>query len=702
MTHYFITVVIMSFVHHHTLKKIIAATFCVSALMTSVPVSAQNGGLSAILSPKSQKFLPVHQAFKVDVRTDGNEVVAVFKITPNHYIYRDKLSLNLPDGVQASDWKFDNTPVMIDDPTFGRVAVFEEDVVARATLTGVADNAPASLRWQGCAKAGLCYPPETSRFHVSLNTQPNTKSDTKQDNKPNTKSEQSKQNATADSSVVKSIASKANQGGSNAGTQAQNNLQNNLPNNPNSSQNTPKENTLSVPSLTDGQPDNVVTPVVESVLADSAVATDDGMAHANQRVYPLDHQLAASDPFGIHNQPMLAVGLLFLAGLLLALTPCVYPMIPILTNIVARQNDQANKKGWVLSVAYGVGVAMAYGLLGALVAWFGQAFHFVNYLQNPPVLIGCAVLFGLLALYMFDVVKVGLPASVRDRLQAVSHSADGRLGSVSGSFLVGALSALVVSPCVSAPMAGALVAISTSGSVLLGFFALFALGLGLSLPLMLIGTMQGKFMPKAGAWMVRVKEFCGLLLLMVAVMLIERVFVSPVVLVLWALWFGVVAVWLWHIQRLPATALSLLAAIWAGCLMIGAGAGASDVWRPLSIFKQSSDQASALPDRHIRTMAELDLILSSHEKVLIDVTADWCIECRIMERELFTNRPVGMSGVQVVKFDITQMSDDGRELLARYQLFGPPALILYKQGKLSHVLLGQTNRSDFEKVLADF
>lgn len=694
MTHYFITVVIMSFVHH-TLKKIIAATFCVSALMTSVPVSAQNGGLSAILSPKSQKFLPVHQAFAVDVRTDGNEVVAAFKITPNHYIYRDKLSLNLPDGVQASDWKFDNTPVMIDDPTFGRVAVFEEDVVARATLTGVADNALASLRWQGCAKAGLCYPPETSRFHVSLTNakQDSTKSNTKQTEAPNVALPKKPAALPQQPSEKVDLTVKTAKITQAQSAQSERDVAM-------SSQNPSKDMTMNAQSLTDKPLDNVVTPI--SMNAEIQPDASDGDLAVVGRSYALDHQLTVSDPFGIHSQPLLAVGLLFLAGLLLALTPCVYPMIPILTNIVARQNDQANKKGWVLSVAYGVGVAMAYGLLGALVAWFGQAFHFVNYLQNPLVLIGCAVLFGLLALYMFDVVKVGLPASVRDRLQVASRSADGRLGSVSGSFLVGALSALVVSPCVSAPMAGALVAISTSGSVLLGFFALFALGLGLSLPLMLIGTMQGKFMPKAGAWMVRVKEFCGLLLLMVAVMLIERVFVSPLVLVLWALWFAVVAVWAWRIQRLPTSALSLLAVIWTGCLMIGASAGASDAWRPLSIFKQSSAQTPVLPDRHIKTMAELDLILSSHEKVLIDVTADWCIECRIMERELFTNRPVGMSGVQVVKFDITQMSDDGRELLARYQLFGPPALILYKEGKLSHVLLGQTNRSDFEKVLADF
>lgn len=694
MTHYFITVVIMSFVHHHTLKKIIAATFCVSALMTSVPTFAQNGGLSAILSQKSQKFLPVHQAFAVDVRVEGDEVVAVFKITPNHYIYRDKLSLKLPDGVQASGWQFDNVPVMIDDPTFGRVAVFEEDVVARATLTGVADNAPASLRWQGCAKAGLCYPPETSRFHVSLTNakQDSTKSNTKKTEAPSVASSSKSSTLPQQPSETADLTVKTAKITQTQPAQSERDVAM-------SSQSPSKDTTSTVQSSADEQPDNIVTPVLTNT--EILPATSDDVV-AGGRSYALDHQLTASDPFGIHNQPMLAVGLLFLAGLLLALTPCVYPMIPILTNIVARQNDQANKKGWVLSVAYGVGVAMAYGLLGALVAWFGQAFHFVNYLQNPPVLIGCAVLFGLLALYMFDVVKVGLPASVRDRLQVASRSADGRLGSVSGSFLVGALSALVVSPCVSAPMAGALVAISTSGSALLGFFALFALGLGLSLPLMLIGAMQGKFIPKAGAWMVRVKEFCGLLLLMVAVMLIERVFVSPLVLVLWALWFGVLAVWLWRIQRLPTSALSLLAVIWTGCLMIGASAGASDAWRPLSIFKQSSAQKPALPDRHIRTMAELDLILSSHEKVLIDVTADWCIECRIMERELFTNRPVGMSGVQVVKFDITQMSDDGRELLARYQLFGPPALILYKEGKLSHVLLGQTNRSDFEKVLADF
>ena len=383
----------------------------------------------------------------------------------------------------------------------------------------------------------------------------------------------------------------------------------------------------------------------------------------------------------------------------MAFTPCVYPMIPIVANIVARQKTIDSKKTFALSASYGVGVATAYGLLGALIAWLGRTVNILGYLQNPIVLIAFAVLFALLALYMFDVLKISLPSAIRDKLQAKSQAADDKLGSIGGSFLAGGLSALVVSPCVSAPMAGALAAVSVSDSVLFGFFALFMLGIGLSLPLMLMGAAQGKWMPKAGVWMARVKEFCGLLLLAVSLLLIERVFVSSVVLVLWAVWFIIVSVWLWRLAKMLARMLAIAGFIWAACLVAGASMGVTDAWRPLSAMKASTVVHA---DKHITTTDELDAILASHDKVLIDLTADWCVECRIMERELFTDRPEALNDVQVVKFDITEVTDDGRALLDRYQLMGPPALIFYQQGKLHTIMLGQTKRSEFETALANF
>lgn len=680
---------------HSALVKSAICALMVCTLATPATSIAQSGGLAALFGQQSQKFLPVHEAFDVKVRVDGQEVVAVFKVTPEHYIYRDKLALKLPSGVQASKWQFDKTPTTIDDPTFGRVAVFEEDVVARATLSGVGSETAASLRWQGCAKAGLCYPPETSRFELNAQNLSNGSPNGSSNDTP--KQEQAKQPSVAikQESSNQPITSKPKA-------------------DPVISPTANPDNAKSIAEESDAPPAvNIVQPVppqVDKADDKSGVTTvsDEQMSDGTTPIPPtqrheLNHTLEqAYDPFGIRDNPVLAVGLLFLAGLLLSLTPCVYPMIPIVANIVARQNTLDTKKGLLLSSAYGLGVATSYGLLGAVIAWFGRAMNVVGYLQNPVVLIGFAILFAVLALYMFDAIKVGLPTVIRDRLQGISQMADDRLGRVGGSFLVGMLSALVVSPCVSAPMAGALAAVSVSGSVLFGFLALFALGVGLSVPLVLIGMAQGRFMPKAGGWMLRVKELCGLLLLAVAVSMVERVFASVWVLVLWAVWFAMAGVWLWRLGVWVCRAVALLVFLWVGCLMVGVGTGSVDAWRPLDKLTTQSVEKGDYPDIHITTIGELDEILASRDKVIIDVTADWCIECRIMERELFTQRPDGMARVQLVKFDITEVSDDSRALLARYQLMGPPALLMYQDGKLTNVLLGQTKRSDFESALQRF
>ncbi|MGP4907247.1 cytochrome c biogenesis protein CcdA, partial [Psychrobacter faecalis] len=252
-----------------------------------------------------------------------------------------------------------------------------------------------------------------------------------------------------------------------------------------------------------------------------------------------------SDPFGLASHPWLALVLLFLAGLGLALTPCVLPMLPIVANIVAREDNPTVKRGVILTTSYAIGVAIAYGILGAVIAVFGESLGIIGWLQNPIILIGFAIVFVLLALYMLGVFSIRLPRFISSKMQGLSQAGDSKLGSTGGSLIAGFLSALVVSPCVSAPLFGALLAVSTIGSPLLGFAALFMLGFGLSAPLILIGATQGKIMPKAGEWMNWVKQGFALLLFAVALLLIERVFISPVMLMVWALWFMVVAMWAW-------------------------------------------------------------------------------------------------------------------------------------------------------------
>ncbi|MDO5050317.1 MAG: protein-disulfide reductase DsbD family protein [Moraxella equi] len=703
----------------------LALALPMSAMALSADTAKSDGTLSGLFAHQSKsKFLPVHQAFNVSASQQGDTLAVTFGVTPEHYVYKDKIKLTLPDGVSMGAWSFNKPHTMIEDPEFGRVAVFEEDVVATVKLTAAANvTAPISIRWQGCAKAGLCYPPETLKTTINLTG--NAKKN------PDTPSSQT------------TVANKANQSGKSTpkddmGLGLDNQLNDNLDLGKTSptteltqlSQAGMSQDGVGVPVTQNTAPDQTLSaptsPLVTPVFGDeqgnaltgesndemggglgnesSANMASSPNAQTSTSVADTSHQAVSSqsDPFGINKNPALAVLLLFLAGLLLSFTPCVYPMIPIVANIVAHNKSHTALKGFALSGSYGLGVATAYGVLGGLIAWFGQAVGVLGLLQNPYVLGVFAIIFALLALYMFDIIKITLPSGVRDMLHRKSQSADDKLGSVGGSFVAGALSALVVSPCVSAPMAGALTAVSASGSVPFGFIALFSLGLGLSIPLMFIGLAQGKFMPKAGEWMNRVKEFCGLLLLAVSLSLLERLLFSPVMLIIWAVWFAMTAVWLFRMKNLASHAFALVGALWAVCLVVGASMGANDPWRPLAKLGATATVAESKADIKISSLSELDPILARHEKVLVDVTADWCVECRIMERTLFTNRPVALSDYQVVKLDITETNDDSRAVLARYGLFGPPALLIYKQGQLQTMLLGETKRVDFETALVQF
>lgn len=725
------------FFHHKVFYHKLASALMAVSLLASSPIYAQDSGnasgLAGLFGKTSQKnFLPVNQAFQVNISQNGQELIAKFTITPKHYIYQDKIVAQMPDGATISDWQFSIAPTMIDDPEFGRVAVFTQDVVAKATISTQKDlnHVPVSVKWQGCAEAGLCYPPEITKTNLTIKHTNQTPA------KTDIKNIETQDVVTAPSQTVSKLPVQL------VPTQATNaNDETVLPDDSftqnNDLQNKASINGMSSAPLINTQPtqegdDNnnqADIDVAEQINAqdlnsDGGAQIDEAQlsmkeqlqsqtevqntTNTNTPLNSINHNLPQdSDPFGIHKNPILALVLLFFAGLLLAFTPCVYPMIPIVANIVARQKNTSSVKGFMLSASYGVGVATAYGALGALVAGLGRAVGILGYLQNSYVLGGFAIIFVILALAMFDVLKLSLPAAITNALSQKSQLADGKLGSIGGSFMVGALSALVVSPCVSLPMAGALTAVSTSGSVGLGFFALFVFGVGLSLPLMALGAVQGKLMPRAGQWMQEVKNFCALLLLAVSVSLIERITHSSAVLALWAFWFALLCVWLYRQKVLPALALSLISGVWVFCLMIGVATGQTDPWRPLGYLNasttlQNGASKSENTDITVTNLAQLDEVLSKNKQVLVDITADWCIECKIMEKTLFTNRPEQLSKFQVVKVDISQNTADSKAVLARYQLFGPPALLIYQNGELKTVLLGEVKRPDFEKALVQF
>ena len=687
-------------------------TALVATGVSATSMSTQAAGLGDLFGNKSAaqpKFLSVDQAFQVSTSSkpanNGTRLAINFDITPEHYVYKDKIKLTLPAGVTAAPFTFSQKPVSIDDPTFGRVPVFDQtNMVASTILTNSngksLDNAAVTIGWQGCAKAGLCYPPE------KINTTVNIAAATSQAaaNSASTSATNSATNdSVADSAQLSTSATDAN----NAAVEQ----------NPSDDEvidyalldDEALEAELGASNTISGADEEVIggnvtsEPTNNGAAINNAAATDKNTVTGNNAV--------DSDPFGLASHPWLALVLLFLAGLGLALTPCVLPMLPIVANIVAREDNPTVKRGVILTSSYAIGVATAYGILGAVIAVFGESLGIIGWLQNPIILISFAIVFVLLALYMLGVFSIRLPSFISRKMQGLSQAGDSKLGSTGGSLIAGFLSALVVSPCVSAPLFGALLAVSTIGSPLLGFAALFMLGFGLSAPLILIGATQGKIMPKAGEWMNWVKQGFALLLFAVALLLIERVFISPVMLMVWALWFMVVAMWAWSWLgkgRMLTQALGLIAGIWAACLIIGAALGNDDSLHPLAslsaapMMQTTSGQPLAnnnATDEHITTLAELDTIIAANPKVIVDLTADWCVECRIMDKNLFHNRPAQMQDWQLVRLDITETTADSKAILARYKLFGPPALLYYQDGQLTNQQVGEIGRSEFEQTL---
>lgn len=657
------------------MNKLLAAFLCCGTLMTGVAHvhAAPPLAIASFAKKPKTQFLPVNQAFGIDSSVENGILTLSMRVTPEHYLYKDKLKLKLADGQVLDNLNFSQAPTTVDDPEFGQVAVFERDVVATIDLKGA--SGAATLTWQGCAKAGLCYPPQKKAIDLgeATTTPVSANTNTNASDSANVKAQDSaKPNKEASAPVAQTTAKQEN-----VAQVGQDNT---------------AEESGTVEDFTAEQsvqePDQAPNAPVEAklvVIPNGQVAT---------ATYDLNHTLTSTDPFGIAERPIFAVFLLFLAGLVLAFTPCIYPMIPIVASIVANGKPTA-KRGFVLTASYGLGVATSYGLLGAFAAWFGRELGILLWLQNPYVLIGFALVFVLLALQMLGVVNLRLPAALSNRLQQGAGRADRFFGSVHGSFIAGTLSALVVSPCVSAPLAGALGAVAVSGNVAFGFLALFCLGLGLSVPLVAVGTTQGRFMPKAGAWMVAVKQLGGLLLLAVALLLVNRVVVASFMLLVWSAWFVALAVFLWRLGKGWAKIVALLAGVWAACLVVGFALGAKNPWQPL----HSTSSTNAAAAIKVTTLQELDQILATTPNVLVDVTADWCIECKIMDVNLFQDPPAELAPWQVVKVDISDSTDDAQAVLVRYQLFGPPTLLYYQNGQLVAQQLGEVARADFVEQL---
>jgi thiol:disulfide interchange protein DsbD len=595
----------------------IRSFLCLLAL--ALPGAAAAQGLLGPTSNEDQ-FLPVDQAFVFSAVADGGDRVLVdWQIAPGYYLYRHRTSaktgtpgftlgeIAMPDGKKKTD------------EFFGDVEVYYGILSATVPVTRPegASAFEIAVTYQGCADAGLCYPPVTKTVAIEL----------------------------------------------------------------------PPPGT---PSPTQSAP----------------------MVSEQDRLSSL-----------ISGGSLLAVMASFFGfGLLLAFTPCVLPMIPILSGIIAGQGESATpRRSFLLSVTYVLGMALTYTIAGAAFAAAGQQAQ--AFFQQPWIIIAFAALFVALALAMFGLFDLRIPAALETRLAGISGRQ--KSGSFAGTAVMGALSALVVTACVAPPMVAALAVIGQTGDVLRGALALFAMAIGMGAPLLLVGVAGGRFLPHAGLWMTTVKALFGVLFLAVAVWMLERILPGSLTLALWALLVIVAGYYFGGFGhsaggsggRLVAKGFGLAAIVWGVIMMLGAASGGHDPLQPLrgaalpGLAGDATASVESLPFRKVASVEELDRELQAAQAAgkpaMLDFYADWCVSCKEMEKYTFSVPEVqqDLAGFVLLKADVTANSEADQALFRRFGVYGPPTTAffgLHGRECRAFRLVGFVKAEDFRAHLARF
>ncbi|MDD1626491.1 MAG: protein-disulfide reductase DsbD [Methylococcaceae bacterium] len=417
-------------------------------------------------------------------------------------------------------------------------------------------------------------------------------------------------------------------------------------------------------------------------------------------------------------QDSLAMTLLsfFGFGLLLSMTPCIFPMIPILSGIiVGHGNHITTARAFFLSLSYVVASAFTYTVFGILAALFGS--NLQTTFQQPWIVGLFSAIFVLLSLSMFGFYDLELPNSLKAKLH--NSSEKHRDGSLWGAAIMGALSSLIVGPCVAAPLAGALIFIGQSGSALLGGSALFAMGLGMGVPLLLLGASAGKLLPKAGTWLYSTKAVFGVIMLAVAVWMLSRILPPSITILLWAMLLILPAIYLSAIDPLPVNSsgwrklwkgMGLIMLAYGLLLLIGFSMGNNNPLKPLQGFGVNNAQATeqGLVFEKVASLSALEARIkqasAKHQPVMLDFYADWCISCKEMEAYTFTDPKVkqALSGFVLLQADVTKNSDDDKALLTKLNLIGPPAILFFgtnTQEKTAHRVIGYQDAETFINTL---
>lgn len=440
----------------------------------------------------------------------------------------------------------------------------------------------------------------------------------------------------------------------------------------------------------------------------SAVTEDANATNA------LSQQDKISDLLAHQNLFIILLGFLGF-GILLAFTPCVLPMVPILSGIIVGAGKEiTGMKAFWLSLTYVLAMAVTYACAGVVAGLAGS--YVQSFLQSPYVLAIFSGVFVLLSLSLFGFYELRMPSVLQNRMTELSNKQSG--GNYVGVAAMGCLSTLIVSPCVSAPLIGALSYIGRTGNAVLGGTALFTMGLGMGIPLLIIGTVGGKFLPKAGGWMDAVKSFFGVLMLGVAILLLSRVIPGSVTMLLWAALLIFSAVFMGVFNTVPATG---YAKMWKGCsvillvygvlLLIGAGMGNADPFTPIAM-KQTSQLADNQPQvdpfKKIKSMADLRAALAQAKgkPVILDFYADWCLSCKEMDRNTFTDPKVQASLKQFVllRADVTANDNTDKNLEKKLSVIAPPSIIFFDQkgNELSdYRIVGAVGAKEFSQHLQE-
>jgi thioredoxin:protein disulfide reductase len=600
------------------------ALFALLGWMLCLPDSraASSADIDAVVNQSraarsGDDFLPPEQAFRLSASAASAERVHLtWVIAPGYYLYRDRIKATGAAGHgTVGTPEFPEGQIKTDE-YFGKQVVYHDELVVTLPVKRSASgdpNLPLNITYQGCAEAGLCYPPVTRAVSVQL------------------------------------------------------------------------------------------PPASGGAAGGSGVTRGPGAAPGAQSGAYLSEQdrLAAL----LKSGSLLAVLLqFFVGGLLLAFTPCVLPMVPILSGLIVGQGKSVTtSRAFLLSLTYVLGMAVTYTITGALFAAAGKQVQAV--FQQPGIIVLFAALFIAMALSMFGVYTVQMPGSIQTRVAQLSNRQRG--GSFGGVAVMGMLSALIVTTCVGPVLVAALMVIGQTGDVLRGAAALFAMSLGMGAPLLVVGSSAGRWMPRAGAWMDSVKRLFGALLLALAAWMLARIVPARWTLLLFAVPAIAAAIVLWgfvpiaHARRAirgggdraghqpppgasPALWLAragaVLVALYAVVLLVGAGRGAEDPLQPLA---RRSALVDELAFTNVGSVAELQRELqaaaAAHQAVMLDFYADWCSSCKEMQRYTFTDPGVreALKSVRLLRADVTANNPDDQALLHQFQIYGPPTIAIY-------------------------